>query len=146
MYVPALFVGLLLSGDLTPVEAWQRLRGAIVDAAAEDVCCPIVDWLRADLTRSGPDALSTLVVPDPSAPLPDALLLEHRHLLLLAHLPGLDPSINCAAGTRIAETVREVAVELRETRLENKRVREGKERKGATEYFGANLTHLLKLS
>ena len=41
--------------------------------------------------------------------------------------------------------VGEVAVELRETRLENKRVREGKERKGAAEYFGANLNHLLNL-
>ena len=79
------------------------------------------------------------------ASLPDALLLEHRHRLLLGHLPGLDPSINRAAGTRIAETVGEVAVELRETRLENKRVREGKERKGAAEYFGANLNHLLNL-
>ena len=83
----------------------------------------------------GPDALSTLVVPDPSAPLPDALLLDHRHQLLLGHLPGLDPSINPAAVTRIAETVGEVAVELRETRLENKRVREEKERKGAAEYL-----------
>ena len=30
-------------------------------------------------------------------------------------------------------------------RLENKRVREKKERKGAAEYFGANLEHLLNL-
>ena len=105
MYVPAPYVGLFLSGDLTPVEAWQRLRGAIVNAAAKYACRPMVDWLRAALRRSGPDALSTLVVPDPSAPLPDALLLNHRHRLLLGHLPGLDPSINRAAGTRITETV-----------------------------------------
>ena len=145
VYVPAPYVSLLLGGDLTPVEAWQRLRGAIVDATAEDACRPIVDWLRAALTRLGPDSPSTLVVPDPLAPLPGALLLEHRHRMLLGHLPGLDPSINRAVGTCIAETVGEVAVELRETRLENKRVREGKERKGAAEYFGANLTHLLNL-
>ena len=63
----------------------------------------------------------------------------------MGHLPGLDPSINCAAGTGIAETVGEVAVELRETRLENKRVCKGKELKSAAEYFGANLTHLLNL-
>ena len=44
---------------------------------------------------------------------------EHRHRLLLSHLPGLDPSISCAAGTCIAETVGKVEVELRETRLEN---------------------------
>ena len=145
MYVPAPYVGLLLSGDLTPVEAWQHLRGAIVDAVAEDACRPIVDWLCAALTRSVRDTLSTLVVPDPLAPLPDALLLEHRHRLLLGRLPGLDPSINRAAGTRIAETVGEVAVELRETRLFSKRVNKKKERKGAAEYFGANLTHLLNL-
>ena len=29
--------------------------------------------------------------------------------------------------------------------MENKRVREGKDRKGVAEYFGANLTHLLNL-
>ena len=86
-----------------------------------------------------------LRVPEPSAPLPDALLLQHRHWLLPSHLPGLDPSINFAEGTRIAETVGEVAVELRKTGLENKRISERKERKGAAEYFGANLTHLLNL-
>ena len=38
-----------------------------------------------------------------------------------------------------------MAVKLRETRLENKRVHEGKERKGPAKYFGENLTHLLNL-
>ena len=38
-----------------------------------------------------------------------------------------------------------MAVKLRETRSENKRVHEGKERKGAAEYFGANMTHLINL-
>ena len=36
-------------------------------------------------------------------------------------------------------------MELKETRLENKRVRDKKDNKGAAEYFGANLTHLLNL-
>ena len=49
------------------------------------------------------------------------------------------------AGTRITETVWEVAVELRETRLENKQIRDKKENKDAAEYFGANLEHLLNL-
>ena len=38
VHVPAPYVGLLLGSDLTPIEAWQRVRGAIVDAAAEDAC------------------------------------------------------------------------------------------------------------
>ena len=131
--------------DLIPIEAWHRLRGAIVDAAAEEACRPLINWLQAALVRAGPNAYSALMVPKPSAPLPDALLLQHRHRLLLSHLPGFDLSRNRAPGTRIAETVGEVAVELRETRLENKRFREKKERKGAAEYFGANLAHLLNL-
>ena len=75
---------------------------------------------------------SALMVPEPLAPLSNTLL-QHRHWLLVSHLPGLDPSINRATGTRIAKTVGEVVVELRKTRLENKRVREKKERKGAAE-------------
>ena len=51
------------------------------------------------------------MVPETSAPLPDELLLQHRHHLLLIHLTGLYPSINRAVGTRIAKTVREVALE-----------------------------------
>ena len=37
-------------------------------------------------------------------------------------------------------------MELQDMRLENKRVREKKERKGAAEYFGANLEHLINLA
>ena len=75
----------------------------------------------------------------------NTLLLQHRHRLLLSHLPGLEPSINRAAGTCITETIGEVAMELRETRLANKQVREIEDNKGATEYFGANMAHLLNL-
>ena len=49
------------------------------------------------------------------------------------------------AGTRIAETVGEVAVELRETRLENKRFWDKKDNKGAADYFGAHIVHLINL-
>ena len=36
-------------------------------------------------------------------------------------------------------------MELRETRLENKRVRDKKDNKGTADYFGANRAHLLNL-
>ena len=117
MYVPALYVGLLLCADITLVKAWNRLRGAIVDATAEASCQSNIDWICAVIIRSIPNTNSVLIVPELSAPLPDALLFQHRHRLLLSHLPGTDPSINQAAGTCIAETVGEVAVDLRETRL-----------------------------
>ena len=133
MYVPAPYVGLLLCSDLNPVEAWNRLWGSIVNAAAEAACWTLIDWLRAAIIQSGPNTHSALIVPEPLAPLPGALLPQHRHRLLLSHMPGIYTSINQVAGTCIAEIVGEVAVELRETRLENKRVREKKDNKGATE-------------
>ena len=145
VYVPAPFVGLLLGQDLTPVQAWNRVRGAVVDAGAEASSKPLVDWLRVALTRAAPNAYPMLRVDEPAAPLPDVLLLQHRHRILIQHLPGLDPSINNAAGTRIAATVGEVAVELRETRLESRRAREKKENKGVAELYGENLAHLLNL-
>ena len=112
VYVPASYVRLLLSDNLTPLEACNHLCIAIIGTAAEADCRPIVDWLCTVIVRSGPDTHSALVVPDPSMPLTDALLLQHRHWLLLCHLPGLDPSINRTAGTCITETVGEVAMEL----------------------------------
>ena len=47
VYIPAPYVGLLLCADLTPVEVWNHLCGAIVDAASEAVCRPLIDWLCA---------------------------------------------------------------------------------------------------
>ena len=94
MYVPAPYDGLLLGANFTLIEAWHRLRGAIVEAVVEDACRSLIDWLRTAIVRAGPDTYSALVVPEPLAPLPDALLLQHRHRLLLSHLSGLDPSIN----------------------------------------------------
>ena len=84
VYVPAPYVGLLLSDNITPVEAWKCLQGAIVSTAAEAACPHIIDWLRAAIVRSGPSTHSALMVSNPSAPLPDALLLHHRHHLLLS--------------------------------------------------------------
>ena len=77
VYVPAPYLGLLLSAYLSPVAAWNRLRGEIVDAAAEAAYRPIIVWLRAAIFQSGPNTHSALVDADPSAPLPGSLLLQH---------------------------------------------------------------------
>ena len=45
VYIPAPYASLLLGSDLTPVKAWQHIRGAIVDAVAEDACRPLVGWI-----------------------------------------------------------------------------------------------------
>ena len=89
---------------------------------AEAAWRSLINCLRAAIVRYVPNNHSAIIVSEPLAPLPAALLLQHRHRLLLIHLPRLDPSINRAAGTRFTEMVREVTVELIETQLENKHV------------------------
>ena len=46
VYVPAPYVGLLLSDNIIPVEAWNRLQGEIVKAVEEAACRLVMDWLR----------------------------------------------------------------------------------------------------
>ena len=55
VYVPLRYVGLLLGANLSPIEAWYRLRGTIVDVAVEEACQPLIDWLQAALNK---DSLS----------------------------------------------------------------------------------------
>ena len=54
VYVPAPYIGLLLGNNLTLVEAWNRLRVAIVDVAAKAASWPVIDWLHALIVQSGP--------------------------------------------------------------------------------------------
>ena len=53
VYIPAPYVGLLMGDDLTSIEAWHRLQGAIVNAAEEEACQPLIDCLQAALVRAG---------------------------------------------------------------------------------------------
>ena len=71
IYLPAPFVGILLEHYLTPVEAWSRLCGAIVNTGSTVDCNPITNWLRVALTmRSGIDHPSPLAMSRTAAPRP----------------------------------------------------------------------------
>ena len=50
VYVPPPLVGHLLGRELTERQAWDRVRGSIIDLSIEEECKPLVDWLRVALT------------------------------------------------------------------------------------------------
>ena len=97
---PRAIHGLIVGDIIFPVEAWNCLRGSIANAVAKAAFWPIIDWLRPAIFRSGPNTHSALVIPNPSAPLPNALLLHHRHRLLRPkhQLRGRNP--HCQNGWR----------------------------------------------
>ena len=76
LYLHAPFVGIFLERDLTPVEAWSSLHGAIVDAMATFDCCPIIYWLQVAFTRkSGVNQQSLLAMYRPTDPLAEGNLM-----------------------------------------------------------------------
>ena len=56
IYLPAPYVVMFLERDLTPVNACSRLQGSIVNAESKSYFCPIINWLRVELTWNSRDA------------------------------------------------------------------------------------------
>ena len=110
IYLPAPFGGIFLERYLKPAEAWNRLRGAIVDGGQEVDCRQIIDWLCVAPTKKVGDDKSTLALPRPTAILSDRDLLHHRHQMLTRHLSRLDPALQRVHESLIAIHIREVAV------------------------------------
>ena len=63
IYIPTPFVGLFLKRYFTSAEAWTHLCGSIITGGLEVYCCPIIDWLRVDLTLKAGNYKSPLAMP-----------------------------------------------------------------------------------
>ena len=147
IYLLSPYVGMFLEQDITPVKAWRRLQGGIVDAGAKAGCLPIIDWLRVALAwKNGGNQLSPLTMTRPTAPPMDTELLCHRHQILICHLPGHDRVLHHVQGFITALCIREVDIDLRRYREKNARVIEQSKNKGVPYFMGNNLTFLLRLS
>ena len=118
VYVPPPLVGHLLGRELTARQAWDQVRGAIIDLGIQVECKPLVNWLRVSLTRRADGGRPVISVSDMIAPVADELLMLHRKTLMVRHLLRLDPSIERATGTQIARKIGEVSVEMRVDREE----------------------------
>ena len=51
VFVPNRYMAILLDDHLTPRQAWQRIRGAIITDGLAQECSPLIDWLRCAITR-----------------------------------------------------------------------------------------------
>jgi hypothetical protein len=49
--VPFGYVHLLLQMPLMPRDAWIQLAGAIIANGNHETCAPLIDWIRAAITR-----------------------------------------------------------------------------------------------
>jgi hypothetical protein len=66
IFLPNRYMTLFLDDGMTPRQAWQRLRGALVaDGLAQD-CARLVDWLLVALTRRTANVATPLTRPIPA--------------------------------------------------------------------------------
>ena len=98
VYVPPPLVGHILGRVLTARQAWDQVRGVIIDLSIEEGCKPLINWLHVALTFRADGGRPVISVADVIAPVADELLMIHTHALMVRHLPGLDPSIERATG------------------------------------------------
>ena len=114
--LPATFIENFLTWDLTPMEAWTRLRGTIVDGGLEFDCRPIIDWIRFALTLKTGDEKLPLAMLRPNTPLEHGDLLWHWHHIITRHLPRIETSLRRVQGLLIATHIGNVAVGMRRDR------------------------------
>ena len=85
-----------------------------------------MEWLQVNLVKSEPKSLSHLLTAEPTGPLTDAVLLNHRHAVLIRDLPGLDPSVSQATGSMIVSNTRDLVTKQRVTQLKAETLRRRK--------------------
>ena len=102
-YVPPAYVSLFLAGPMSPRDTWLTVKGQMdIDANAAD-CAPLVDFMRAALTLTNPNALPALaLIANPHAPVADADLMTHRRRILERDFPMLNISQSNIQNSQIA--------------------------------------------
>jgi hypothetical protein len=136
-YVPPAYVPLFLAGNLSPREAWMAVQGQIVIDNRSQECSVLVDYLRAALTISGLDQPPVLAIVPPTAPLADAILLDHRRANCLEQdFPSLNAALPRLQQNQIAVELGNLVADNRTSR-ENDRIRRDSERvKPLSEFIG----------
>jgi hypothetical protein len=136
-FVPPKYVGMFLGEPLTPREAWERVRGQIVTDGKEDSCRALIKYLQAAITRSAANAEPLLSLADaPTAPLADAVLLEHRRRILCDDFPELDQEVGRRQQDQIAASIGELVRDNQAAREAARQEKQREKAKGVEEMLG----------
>jgi hypothetical protein len=137
MLLPFRYVRILLPRPLTPREAWIQLAGAIYTDRKQEACAPLIDWLRAALTRQADGLASRVQLAEhPRIPLMLPTLVKRRWQLVLSDLPALSPGATLVAGTAIATSLNALVTDNREFRLADELRREQEKTRTPEKCFG----------
>jgi len=145
-FVPPAFVPAFLASQLTPKEAWQQVGSRIINENREADCVALLDFLRVSMTRSGVGLLSSLAVQAPTAPVADAVLLNHRRRIIERDFPALNAALPQLQQNLIAQELSVLVADNRTARVEDEIRRQKDTAKPLTDLVGDHgLDYLLRI-
>ena len=101
-FVPPVYVPLFLANPLTPREAWDIVYSQIVTDNKEQMCNPLITFLRCAITLPGPNLNPVIAVALPIAPLADTILFDRRRSIIESDFPALNTHLAQLQQTQIA--------------------------------------------
>ena len=124
--VPHSYIPLVIDRPHTPKELWTTLRGAIVNDGAEQACEPLINYLRACMSRPAPNDLSYLALGSDDLPTVVALdpdLIAHRRRLLYEDFPHFNNAVGHAQATLVSQGIHALTQEVHLGRIETQQER-----------------------
>jgi hypothetical protein len=144
--VPTAYIPLVIDQAHTPKELWATLRGAIVNDGLEQACIPLINFLRACLSRPTANDLSPLALPPANLPTVVALdtdLIDHRRRILVEDFPHFNQAVNQAQANMVSQGIHALTQEVHLSRVEQREERDRDRNKTFESVFPASFAKLL---
>ena len=145
VYLPPMFVSLMLEEEMTPRDAWYRLAGAIQNEGKMVECKPVIDWLKVALTRHSNGNPSHLVTTPFATLLSNHTLMEHQWQLVVMEIPARDPALSRGIKDRIANELGTLVGMQKEVDDDRKADKARRENKLPNEVFGGRIASIMRL-
>ena len=144
--VPHAYIPLVIDRPHTPKELWTTLRGAIVNDQLEQQCEPLINYLRACMSRPTPNDLSHLALDSDDLPTVVALdpdLIAHRRRLLYEDFPHFNNAVGHAQATLVSQGIHALTQEVHLGRIESQQERDRARNKTFQTEYPASYNKLL---
>jgi len=145
--VPTAYIPLVIDRSHTPKELWTTLRGAINTDGLDQACKPLINFLRACLTRPAVNELSPLALAAASLPIVVALdpdLIAHCRRILVEDFPHFSNAVSQAQANLVSQGIHALTQEVHMTRVEMREQREKDRNKTFESSYPASYQKLLQ--
>ena len=137
-FCPSSYAALIVEAPVTPRVAFGLLHTQMVIERREAECAPLLKFLQLAIVQTangGPSPLELVVAP--TAPLADAVLMNHRNVVLFKDFPLLDSNLPRVQQNQIANRLGELVEGTRAGREEERARREADRNKQPMDLLGA---------